>query len=341
MARVWAASLCGLMMLAVAAPCTPGDGRACAAPDVRGGAADVLAGEEALEAAETLQLLQARASPRRAADQDLVFVHVPYNFGHSVERVALLGSNASLVSFGSAVGLAMTRALDPGVRLAGVQGMRQPGGEVWGRMFPRLNDVSPVTGCLLAFTPPSLWPRHLAEEYLGGKISFGLLRDPFERLVAQFRGSFGDRYGGSYPEYLKTCDVNGAVRQMMLDYKAKGAYHGGCTFLPQAEFFRGEFGAALALDNRRFPSSFNELMEERGYGAIRMSKEDILHVWQCPEAWAGDLDCETRALVREVYAEDFRLLCERFGYCDPAENTCLREVPGMCPTDTARNRTSC
>lgn len=55
----------------------------------------------------------------------------------------------------------------------------------------------------------------------------------------------------------------------------------------------------------------------------------------CNHVWAGDLSCETKALVRQVYARDFELLCSHFGHCDVHENVCLELVPDMCPGNLA------
>ena len=54
------------------------------------------------------------------------------------------------------------------------------------------------------------------------------------------------------------------------------------------------------------------------------------------EVWPGDLSCDTKKLIREVYARDFELLCKHFGYCDAGENVCLTEVPEMCPSNMSQ-----
>eukprot|EP00434_Breviolum_minutum_P010395 symbB.v1.2.009169.t1/scaffold579.1/size184598/3 len=74
---------------------------------------------------------------------------------------------------------------------------------------------------------------------------------------------------------------------------------------------------------------------------MHIETADIMHVEGCNQVWAGDLSCETKALVRKVYARDFELLCHYFGYCDVHENTCLQMVPDMCPTNlTAKKLTA-
>merc|ERR1719167_1440089 len=127
---------------------------------------------------------------------------------------------------------------------------------------------------------------------------------------------------------------------MMNDYLAPGGnkFMADCTYIPQADYFDPPFGITLAVDNRLFPDSANKLFKEHGY-PYHIGDADILHVFGCTEAWAGDLDCEARALVRKVYKRDFDLLCEKFGYCDEDTSVCIQGVPMMCPQNlTARQR---
>jgi len=268
---------------------------------------------------------------RQRRQRDLAFLHVPYNFGHTVERVALLGANSSFSEYSSAALLSDATFIPEQVRQERLTKKMVSGGELWGRMYPAMAAVNNVTGCKNVFTPPKYWPEELAREYVGNKTTFGMLRDPYERLVALFRGSLGDDYGGDYSRFYPTCDVNAAVRQMMLDVKAGGKFDHECTYVPQAEYFEGEYGIKLAVDNRLFPDSFNKVMKEHGYDAIQVADNDVMHVGNCNDSWSWQLDCETRALVQEVYAADFKLICEKFGYCDLNDNTCIHGVAQMCP----------
>jgi len=268
-----------------------------------------------------------------AGRRDLVLMHVPYNFGHTVEEVAMFGSGLEnrdrgqqfLYSIGGYSGL------ERQANWSVVRRITRPGGEIWGHNNPDLQVTSHVTGCPLYYTPQKYWPEHIAANYFGNKTIFGLLRDPYERLVAFFRGSIPS-YGGSYLNFLQSCDVNGAVKKMMMDYLHGGnKFSSQCTFLPQAEFYDGPYGITLPVNNRLFPESMNKVLLEHGYGDFLIQQEDILHVSSCPDVWAADLDAETRALVKQVYARDFELLCKHFGYCDREENCCIYQVPQMCP----------
>merc|ERR1719210_177473 len=183
-----------------------------------GCAAKAVEGLELLQRESHAQKVANKPSPQNAGNlgiqdgkRDLVFQHIPYNFGHTIENVALAGSS---------VWKLMTLALDQDdlnatqqqERWKYINTVRQPNAEVWGHLRPELNVRSNVTGCPLYFTPGKHWPKDVAEAYFGAKTIFGMLRDPYERLVAFFRGSLGDTYGGWWPEFLKTCDVNGAVK---------------------------------------------------------------------------------------------------------------------------------
>jgi len=183
------------------------------------------------------------------------------------------------------------------------------------------------------FTPQKYWPKHLAKKYFGDKTVFGLLRDPYERLIAMFRGDFQGYGSFNNSRFMETCDVNGAVQEMMnLVIESNDPFASSCTFLPQAEYFDGPYGITLPVDNRKFPQSMNEVFEKHGYHEI-IKGENILHVNGCNNAWAGNLTAETKTLVKKVYARDFELLCKHFGYCDQDENTCIKGVYHMCPDE--------
>lgn len=223
--------------------------------------------------------------------------YTPYNFGHTVaEKVAKVG----------------TQWGDCGSRtpLEGCLGWTN----------------SNKTGCPLMYTPAKLWPQALAQQHFGNKTVFGVLRDPYERLVAQFRGT----YRLKHPEL--GCDVNAGVKKMMREYLWSNAlgnpYVDNCNWLPQAEYFDQPFGATLPVDNRKFPESMNEVLQAHGFPQIAL--EEVQHVSGCDEKWVGDLDAEARQLVRLVYKRDFDLLCTHFGYCEE-EEICLTHIPGMCP----------
>jgi len=287
----------------------------------------------------------AAATTKAAApDGGLVLAHIPFNFGQTVAKAAAYGTGSqATATYWSVQAILNSPTASTAERWAAVNKTTKSNNDsiVWSDMNPDLLALSNVTGCPLYFTPGKYWPTEVAEAYFGNKTIFGMLRDPYERLVAMFRGNIAN-YGGSYPEFVATCDVNGAVRKMMTDYLAGHTTHSfGCTFVPQSEYFDAPFGIDIAVDNRLFPDSANKLFAERGANNLFINTEDILHVTGCENSWTGDLDCETKALVKQVYVRDFKLLCEKFGYCDQSENTCLKGVPQMCPPNlTAKELTA-
>mmetsp|Transcript_61130 Transcript_61130/g.189377 ORF Transcript_61130/g.189377 Transcript_61130/m.189377 type:complete len:358 (+) Transcript_61130:80-1153(+) len=269
--------------------------------------------------------------------RDLAMAYLPYNFGHTVAKAAL-ASDIKWGDCGSRTGRADT-----------CMG----------------HGTSTVTGCELMYTPGKYWPKDAAKAYFGNMTVFGILRDPYERMVSQFRGS--GRF--TYPDLFAKCDVNAGVKSMMREYLAnvKVPAHGLCDdrgdehvgrdqgdplgrSSPQlhsatpglaAHRLREEpgqrhvghrpNGATVFVDNRQFPHSMNSVLLAHGYKEIQIAPEEVAHVTGCDHVWAGDLDSEAKALVRQVYARDFQLLCSHFGYCDTLENTCITRVPGMCP----------
>mmetsp|Transcript_53113 Transcript_53113/g.151337 ORF Transcript_53113/g.151337 Transcript_53113/m.151337 type:complete len:295 (+) Transcript_53113:65-949(+) len=199
--------------------------------------------------------------------------------------------------------------------------------EQWGPLSPVGQEVSSVTGCPLMYTPGKHWPKEAAERYFGNRTVFGILRDPLERLVAQFRGS------GKWdvPAEHAACDVNAGVKKLLQDYNASGnPYWKECRLLPQAEFFDMPYGITEPIDNLRFPTSANEMLEAHGY-SIHIEQKDIRHVSGCDDKWAGDLDADTRRLAQDIYTRDYELLCQHFRYCEAGESRCLQHVHGMCP----------
>jgi len=263
------------------------------------GAVSWLASAE--DAGDILSMLQLSARVN-STGRGLAMAYLPYNFGHTVAVKAA----SSGLAWGDCGDRSGTSAC------LGFQ-------------------TSNVTGCHLMYTPAKQWPADLAKEHFGGRSVFGILRDPYERMVAQFRGS-GAR---DYPELHAACDVSEAVKRRMRSYldsvRGGNPYVSDCMMLPQAEYFEQPYGATLVVDNRLFPQSMNEVLVQHGLPEMVIQSEEVSHVSGCDHVWAGDLDSEAKALVRRVYQRDFDLLCSSLGHCDVQEDICLTHVPGMCP----------
>jgi len=279
--------------------------------------------------------------------RDLSFIHIPINFGQSIERVGLNGEREQEVPF----------LIQPSFQAKKEQNKwnaihiaKGPGGEIWGQMNPDLRPVSNVTGCNLFQTPQKYWPEDVAASYLSGRRAFGLLRDPYDKIVGEFRqqASGGgravtdlkrkeiseregtvERESQEYLDFYSTCDLNGWVKAELTRIKQGDQFRGNCHLLPQSEYFEHPHGISLAIDNRLLPESFNQAMEDHGYN-MRMDSSSIHHNWSCNKLSAWSLDEEAKELIKEVYASDFKLLCKTFGYCDSEELTCMQQLPMMC-----------
>jgi hypothetical protein len=281
-------------------------------------------------------------------------MHIPYNFGHTVEQVAFFPDFV-----GATEGVVVIQALlggiggdapmsDPATIRAAMNTMKRPDGSVWGHLNPDLHQISNVTGCPLYYTPQKYWPQEIAQNYFNNGTVFGLLRNPAERLVAQFRGALevmavGGDYGSDWSlEYLEACDVNSAIKTLMRSLLTEGnRYRSDCAYLPQSEYFEGPYGITLPVNNEAFPSSMNQVFMDHGYSDSLISPDDIIHVSGCPQVWSADLDSETKSLIQQVYQADYDLICQHFGDCDPSADFCIHGVYMMCPDVACTDEQPC
>lgn len=265
-------------------------------------------------------------------ERDLAFLHVPYNGGHTMEKVAAFGNGPQATAMFKQVMLGIADAAP----------IRAPNGELWGAMYPGMLNMSSV-GCPMYLTPPEYWPQDLAQAYFGDKKVFGTLRDPYERLVAFFRGqeSRPSDYGGDFSQWFASCDVDSAIRHVLEEYlSASDPFAYACTYLPQVNYFGGEFGNASkfgiteAVDHRRSPLAQNEMLLRHGYD-FQIEIADQMHVSGCNEVWSAAFTPYTRDLIRQVYADDFKLICETFGHCEDGD-VCPICLPQMCPSNITK-----
>eukprot|EP00434_Breviolum_minutum_P011625 symbB.v1.2.010256.t1/scaffold670.1/size174347/7 len=302
--------------------------------------------------AAEVQLLQRSLHVRRPSwspfQKDLVLTHVPCTFGHTVEMAGL-----ALPRSNTAAWMKVWQSFRDSSSKEALHLMHSAVAAdtpLWGMMDPILRGYSSMTGCHLYYTPPKYLPKDIGQQYYGNKSAFTFLRDPYDRAVNDFRSQvYGldsifafscrqntswrqnrlDRESEKYKTWYRTCDVNSYLRAELPKVLAGDAYRADCHFLPQAEYFENPFANTTAIDNRRLPESFNELMVQRGYFNISMPS-NTLHNYVCNNISAYTLADDVKALIRQVYARDFELLCNLFGYCDREEVTCLNQVPNMC-----------
>jgi hypothetical protein len=208
--------------------------------------------------------------------------------------------------------------------------LTKAGGENWAGANPNLQTISSVTGCPMYLTPQKYWPTELAKTYFGNKKVFGVIRDPYERLVQIFKSGM-DGYSDRNATALAKCDINSAIRKMINESKNGNVFRDGCVFLPQSEYFEGPYAITVPVNGRSdFLDSINTVFEEHNYTNMKLDASDVIAEPHCQQVWAEDLDCETRAMVREFYYRDFQIICNNFNYCN-TDNNCNIHIPGMCP----------
>jgi hypothetical protein len=258
-----------------------------------------------------------------ASNAELVMMHVPLNFGHEIESVAMLPPSWNRTQ--TYYGLMNSTGDMPDPKLDG---------ENWARANPDLQTISSITGCPMYLTPQKYWPTELAQKYFSNKTVFGVLRDPYERIVQLFKGGM-EGHSDRNATALATCDINSAIKKMMNETMHGNAFRDRCTFLPQAEYFEGPYKITVPVDARQFPKSMNAMFKAYGATEMHIFPWDISAEPNCQDSWANDLDCEARRMVREYYKRDFQLLCDRFNYCSPTNSVCLTGVEGLCPPEAA------
>jgi len=280
----------------------------------------------------------------------LVFMHMPFSFGHTLERIAMMPPTSDMNEYANVMVHATAIQARTYKLVHDVQHLREdlleftgrPDAIFWGHAHPQLMDYTGVTGfsCPLAFTPQVYWAEEYLQSYFGKQpLVFGLLRNPYERLVSIFRSGaagYANSSSESYSRYLDTCDVNGWVRDSLQKFTdgagVKGKSFDSCLFFPQSAYFAGPHGIKLAVDARKFPQSMNQVLHEHGLPDLQIKEQDIVQgLAVCDHVWAGSLTANVKDLIQKVYRSDFLLLCKHFGYCDFNEPSCISGVPGNCP----------
>ena len=278
-------------------------------------------------------MVEVNATP---LNTNLQFIHVPCTFGHTVEEAGVGQLDVLKISAILASDLEMLWA-NKAAAFATLNSVKGEGGMLWGELNPDLQAVSSETGCNLYYTPPSMWPKDVQERQLQGKQLFSMLRDPYDRMANEFRmqcqgidSAFElltrpavslreghlEREGAEYLKYYLTCDVNGYLQSELTKYLAGDRYRGNCHLLPSAEYASSPFGEVEWVDERGIPESFNDFMTSKN-ASPRMTAS--LHNFECNDVSAWSLTEKTKKLIRQVYAEDFKLACKVFGHCDDHE----------------------
>jgi len=203
--------------------------------------------------------------------------------------------------------------------------------QLWGHACPMLRAVSLVTDCHLADTPPSYWPEMFAERYFGSKVSFAVLHDPYTRVVDFFKENLH-----LFPMESEICDIDTVVSKMLGRWIAGERFEYDCALTPQSYYVEGKYGAKLLIDARNMTNSLEKVMKKHSYEYNRDAFAHVLARRQqdtgahCQQLWAGSLNHDSKKLIKYVYEDDFKLLCDNFGYCDSDEMPCFDTVSGAC-----------
>jgi hypothetical protein len=262
----------------------------------------------------------------KANHKDLVFVHVPMNFGTAIALSAAVGSGSNLYD-------QMTMAAESG--WSKVSKMVDTDNPVWGRFNPDLQGKS-TFGYPMYYTPSKYWPVDKKYPYFGNKRTFGILRDPYERILALFRTSisiYDASRGWDFRDDRRNCaeELNEWVKSNLKPLVLHSTEHPQNVDLHvQAGYFEGDNPIEEVLDMDSFPQSANELLQKHGYN-VSIGVDDMFHYHGCDDTFVDDLNAESKNLIEFYYARDFKLRCDKLGHCDKTKHHCVVQAPGMCP----------
>jgi len=214
-----------------------------------------------------------------------------------------------------------------------VQSSARNHGYEWNLRFDANFTLSqvPVGSCMYseapasAFTDAGIMPSpHQAVVQAGGEF-FCVKRDPYSRVVSEFRYRKGQQLGmHSIPSFLNAellrkrvgpypCSPEGLSNFVLDDLdnfsstpSRSHAYDGSCHMLPQSSYiWEGNITWCkhiIALED--FPKSFNNLMAESGC-EVRLDSPKTNDAEACEGLTTEDLTPAAKQRIREAYKEDF------------------------------------
>mmetsp|Transcript_21232 Transcript_21232/g.49423 ORF Transcript_21232/g.49423 Transcript_21232/m.49423 type:complete len:385 (-) Transcript_21232:113-1267(-) len=209
------------------------------------------------------------------------------------------------------------------VELAGIQGGIRWSAESVG--FTGIQHMPDGSSCARYHVPPRL--------YRGGMYThahvFCVVRHPFERAVSEYQyllnddlqaltaTSWGWQYYKMYNNGLydytpcTSQGLNHFVQRTLSMYNEGNKYIDDCHHVSQSEFIWDDAGhrqcdSILRLEN--LAQEFNQLMSKHGY-EVRINPNPYYSSAElCPNISVDSLTDKSRQMLREVYADDFRLL---------------------------------
>jgi len=146
--------------------------------------------------------------------------------------------------------------------------------------------------------------------------TFCTVRDPYQRMISNFRYEYVFTWGVNH------CHVSELNRKLLEDLTAVkngDRYRSDCHYLPQSAYVF-EYDAATSkvdsskrmcktiLHTEKLEQEFNTFTKNYGYGFSIQKKTGEAVNTKCHGLTPEDLTPEVRALIEEIYADDFKLL---------------------------------
>jgi len=226
----------------------------------------------------------------RTTPEALEFVHIPKNAGMAIEWVGV----------------------KYGIKWA------------WNALpvAPDLRDLAKLimpdgNECTWHHVPPPLLPGLTLYE---GRELFVTTRSPYDRLVSEYtwlmqagqnnRSALSDWQLISEKPLCSPAGLNNMVKKALAGYIKGERWRFDCHLIPQSEYIWDTHGRQLCSDIIRLsdlPEAFNTLMEKKGLNA-RMSPQKGNSFHHLCNLTSADLFDDTKVLIQQVYADDFRKL---------------------------------
>mmetsp|Transcript_14685 Transcript_14685/g.32254 ORF Transcript_14685/g.32254 Transcript_14685/m.32254 type:complete len:403 (+) Transcript_14685:174-1382(+) len=230
---------------------------------------------------------------------------------HSWQYPALSGGTSSLVF------LHIPKNAGTAIEDAGIAEGYKWGRHMFGGLVRMPDEDNPIYHkCIRYHVPPAYLPD--ARMYSGSE-TFCVTRHPYERAVSEYRYLLQVSWGNMLSPFLNeapTCSKDGLnhfLQQELNNMKNGHRFALDCHMVPQHEYVWGPDGKQwcqelLRMDNLQ--ESFNELMLRKGVPVRLGGERENNSGEHCSSLGTKDLDPDTKALLNEVYREDF----DRLGY---------------------------
>lgn len=240
--------------------------------------------EDELHQARVRAYRHSELGARSDSSSDLVFLHIPKNAGTTVEQA------------GSLVGISWGD-LDPGLHSRQLM----PDGNMCSRWH----------------VPPRL--AGAPSQYSSAEV-FCITRHPYERAVSEYKyllsvpwGRLSGKQWHARLDAFPACSPEGLnyfIQHAIVEMR-KHRYVFDCHLIPQTDYIWDAAGQPTCHDVLRIadlPVAFDELMERKGNPARIPDEIENAHHDACSGLSVENLTWRSKAMMNEVYAEDFKKL---------------------------------